>query len=85
MQFDAKFLDYGNILKLSGRPLDIISYKAFLKNKKRSGTSHPVSFSAWFFKKDVFLVIYSINWPNFIVWLPLLREIMPKMCIVIVC
>ena len=37
---------YQNILKLSCRPLAFTSYKAFFKNKKRSRTSLPVSFSA---------------------------------------
>ena len=29
--------------------------------------------------------LYSINWPSFIVWLPLLLEIFRNMCIAIVC
>ena len=33
----------------------------------------------------MFLRLYSINWPNFTVWLPLLLEILGNMCIVIVC
>ena len=33
-----------NILKLSCRPLAFISHKAFLKNKKKPGTSLPTSF-----------------------------------------
>ena len=32
--------------------------KAFLKNKKRSTTSLPASFSAWFLKKNISLVIF---------------------------
>ena len=32
----------------------------------------------------MFLMLYSINWPNFIVWLPLLLEILGNMCIAIV-
>ena len=28
-------------------------------------------------------MLYSINWPNFIVWLPLLLEILGNMCIVL--
>ena len=36
---------YQNTLKLSCRPLVFTSYKAFLKNEKRSGTSLPASFS----------------------------------------
>ena len=50
--------DYGNILKLSSRPLAFTSYKAFSKNKKRSGTSLPASFSAWFLKKNIFIIIF---------------------------
>ena len=30
-------------------------------------------------------ILYSINWPNFIAWLPLLLEILRNMCIAIVC
>ena len=37
---------YQDILKLSCRPLAFTPYKAFLKNKKRSKTSLPASFSA---------------------------------------
>ena len=37
---------YQNILKLSCKLLAITSYKAFLKNKKKSGANLPVPFSA---------------------------------------
>ena len=30
-------------------------------------------------------MLYSVNWSNFIAWLPLLREILSNMCITIVC
>ena len=30
-------------------------------------------------------MLYSINWPNFMAWLPLLFEILGNMCIAIVC
>ena len=33
----------------------------------------------------MFFLLYSINWPNVIVWLPLLCEILGNMCIRIVC
>ena len=36
------------------------------------------------FSRKIFLLLYSINRPNFIVWLPLLLE-MSNMCNVIVC
>ena len=37
------------------------------------------------FWSKIFLLIYSINWPSFIIWLSLLRETLGNMCIVIVC
>ena len=37
------------------------------------------------FSEKMFLMLYSINWPNFIVWLPSLLEILGNMCIAIVC
>ena len=58
------------ILKLSYRPL------AF--------TSLPATFSAQSLKKKL-LWLHFINWPNFVVWSLLLREILGNMCIVVVC
>ena len=37
------------------------------------------------FSTKMFLTLYSLNWPNFIAWLPLLLEILVNMCIAIVC
>ena len=37
------------------------------------------------FSTKMFLMLYSINWPNFNDWLPLLLEILVNMCIAIVC
>ena len=51
--------------------------------KKRSLITLP-HFSHNFWRK-IFLLLCSINWPNFIVWLPLLCEILGNMCIAIVC
>ena len=48
---------YQKILKLSFRPLSFISYKAFLKNKKRSRINLPALFSARFLKEYIYLVI----------------------------
>ena len=44
-------------LFLSCRGFAFTSYKAFLKNKKRSGTSLPATLSAWLLKKYISLVI----------------------------
>ena len=37
------------------------------------------------FSTKMFLMLYSINWPNFIAWLHLLLEILGNTCIAIVC
>ena len=37
------------------------------------------------FSRKMFLILYSINWPNFLAWLALLREIFVNMFIAIVC
>ena len=37
------------------------------------------------FPSKISLTLCSIIWPNFIVWLPLLPEILDNMCIAIVC
>ena len=42
------------------------------KNKERSGPSFQASLSAWILEKNekYFPCYYSINWTNFIDWLP---------------
>ena len=40
---------------------------------------------AYDFSKKIFFMLYSINWPNSIAWLPLILEIMSNMFIAIVC
>ena len=37
------------------------------------------------FWRKIFISIYSITWPNFNVWLPLIREVLANICIAIVC
>ena len=61
---------YQKILKQRCRTLIFTSNETFLKNRKRSGTSLPSSFSAWSLEK-VFILLYSVNWPNFFVLLKL--------------
>ena len=39
----------------------------------------------YFIWRKIFLTLYSINWPNLIVWWLLLFEILGNMCIVIIC
>ena len=53
------FKVYRNILKVNCITLAFFSYnKAFIKNKKTSGISQEVSFSAWFLKKKIYLIIF---------------------------
>ena len=46
--------DNQNRLKLMYWQLGFTSFKAFKKNKKRSATSLPASFFAWYLKKKYF-------------------------------
>ena len=41
-------------------------------------------YSMYGFSRKIFLMLYSINWLNFILWLPLLLEILGNMCIAII-
>ena len=74
---------YQNTLKPTCRPLAFTSCNAFAKNK---GSPKLVSLPYYLhvFLKNISHV-YSINWPNFIVWLPWLLEMLDNLCIVIVC
>ena len=46
------------ILELRCLLLVFTLYKAFLKSKRRSGTSFPAFFSVYSFKKNIFHVIF---------------------------
>ena len=45
----------------------------------------PPSCFVYDFLRQILLMLYSINWPNFILWLSLRLEILGNMCIVIIC
>ena len=48
--------------------------------KKGSGSSFSTTFSVWFSRK-IFFILHSINYTNFIVWLPLLHwDISKNVC-----
>ena len=51
---------------------------------KGPGIVSPAHF-VYDFSTKMFLMLCCINWPNFIVWLPLLREILGNICIAIAC
>ena len=56
------------ILKLNYRPLNFTSYKAFLKNIKKGVELVSLPYFLYDFWKNMFLLLYFINWPNFIIW-----------------
>ena len=62
----------------------IQGYAQFWFFIKGLGIFSPPCF-AYDFSRKMFLMICSINWPNLLVWLPLLLEILGNMCIAIVC
>ena len=57
------------LLKKLKRGLELVFLPQFLLN----------------FWRKIFVLLYFINWPNFIVWLLLLCEIFDNMCLAIVC
>ena len=61
---------------------DILNF-GFLE--KGLGIVVSLSHFVYDFSTEVFLMSYPINWPNFIVWLLLLLEILDNTCIAIVC
>ena len=59
-------------------------YTRFWIFRKGSRTGFFTTFCVWFPRIN-FLILYPINWLNFIVWLSLLLEILGNMWIVITC
>ena len=76
----VKAENYQKFLKIRCWPPAFTSSKVLLK-ARRSETSLHDSFFAWFWKKNV---LHSINWPNLVVWLTLLLEILGNSRIVII-
>ena len=72
---------YWNISRLSCRTLAFTSYAFSKRGLVLVSLPH---FLHKFWRK-IFILLYSMNWPNFIAWLPLLCEILGNMCIAIVC
>ena len=70
-----------NIVKLSCRPLALAHIKLF--NKRGLEIVSLPHFLHDFWRKT-FILLYSINWPNFIFLLILLRQILGNMCIAVV-
>ena len=72
-------------IKLDWKSLIFRSYKeSFQKRKRVLELVSPLHFRHDFLRK-IFLLLCSITWPNFIVWMPLLCKIFDNMCTGIVC
>ena len=41
--------------------------------------------SVYDFWRKMFIILYSINWLNFLIWLPLLLKILGYICVAILC
>ena len=52
--------------------------------EKGLGLVSPQHF-VYHFSRKMFFMLHSINWLNFIVWFPLLLEILGSMCVTILC
>ena len=59
-------------------------YAQFWVFRKGSGNSSPRHFLNDF-SRNMFFILYSINWPNFIVWLPVILELLDNIFIEIIC
>ena len=66
---DHLLLPHIKLFQKAKRGLDLVLFPHFLHD----------------FWRKIFLLLYSITWPNFNVCLALLREIFGNMCILIVC
>ena len=62
-------------------PRDMIKFDFSKKGQELVSSQHFV----YDFSRKLFLMLYSINWANLIVWLPLILEISGNLCILIVC
>ena len=58
-------------------------YVKFWFLEKSLGLISPSHF-VYIILRKYFLNLYSIKWPNFIIWLPVLLEILDNMCTVII-
>ena len=65
--------------------VDLKIWSVLIFYKKGLALASPPHFVYDVSKKKKVLMLYSINWPNFIAWLLLLLDILGNMCIVIIC
>ena len=71
----------GHKIKIDCTSRDMLNFNVLEKNLGIVSLSH----SVYDFWEKMVLVFYSINWPSFLFWLPLLCGILGNMCIAISC
>ena len=81
-QLFAKLRTVESALNWAAYHLLLPHIKLFKKTKRGLELASLLHFMHDFWRKS-FLLLYFIIWPNFNVWLPLIREILGNMCIVI--
>ena len=69
-----------NFIRLQTVDLQICLVLIFLK-----GSEARLLYHILYFWRKIFLILNFINWPNFIIWLSLLLEILGNICIVVIC
>ena len=60
------------------------SYKTFFKKTKRRLELVSLPHFLYDLWRQIFIMLYFINWPNFIAWLSLLFEVLFNMCLVFI-
>ena len=73
----AQVVVYKNMLKITCWLFAFTLYKTFLRNKNKSKTIIHASFLHNFWI-NIFLLLYSVNWPNLTAWLSLVLELLPN-------
>ena len=62
----------------------LLHNKNVFQKTKRGLELVPLPHSLYDFQRKIFFLLYSINWPNFMLPLSLILQILSNMCIVIV-
>ena len=79
----SQVVGYPNIMKISCRSFAFTSYLeiylAYFRKQKEFWNYLSLPHFAHIFWRKIFFLLCSINWPNLIVWLPLLCEILGYM------
>ena len=72
---------YQNILKQECRPLGLTSYNNFLKKQKGVWHQFLCFILSMIFLRKITLSLYFIDWPNLIVRLPLVLQMLGNICV----